>query len=68
MLHQTSIETRFGTYHRRESYIWLCVRGDPRVSFGWVLQIREDSILFKDDEFRRPMRIAITDVESCGAV
>jgi hypothetical protein len=68
MLNQTSLETRFTTYHKRESYIWICVRRDPRVAFGWILRQTDDSILFKDDEFRRPVRIPLGEVESCGAV
>lgn len=48
--------------------MWLCRRGNPTVSFGWIIQMKDDTILFKDDEYTKPFRVEIREIECCGAV
>ena len=69
MTSNATLNMRLMILVRRESYVWLCRRESPCVSFGWLLTYRtEDRIVFKDDEGHAPEVIPVADVECCGAV
>ena len=69
MTTQNVLKIRLKIYLRRECYVWVCLHGQPGISFGWILgyQIGKH-IVFKDDERHGSFRIPVGEIESCGAV
>ena len=69
MTTQNALKIRLRIYLRRECYVWVCMYGQPGVSFGWILGYQIGNyIVFKDDERRGTMRVPVAVIESCGAV
>lgn len=64
----TDPEKALHKFCKKESYTWLCIHGCLRVSFGFVLKVHDDFMVFKDDELNRPFRVYINEIESMGVV
>jgi hypothetical protein len=60
---------RLRIYLRREAYVWVSLRGQQDVNFGWILGYRQGGeVIFKAEHAPRAVGIAVREIESCGAV
>ena len=63
-----SLQIRLKILMRRESLVWLIRRGVAGVVCGWLLNCKDDAVLFKDRKQRGAQRISIDQIKSCGVV
>jgi len=69
MLSSRSREVRLRIHLRRENHVWIRVRGQSRLYFGWILSIPDGiRLVFKDEARSRPLTLRVDDIESCGTV
>lgn len=65
---KNSLEFRLKILLRRESLVWLTRRDEASVNFGWILNCKPRTVLFKDKSQQRPMVISIDEIKACGIV
>jgi len=65
---KNSLEFRLKILLRRESLVWLTRRNGLNVNFGWILNCKSGTVLFKDKTQRRPTVISIDEIKACGIV